>query len=191
MLDINRLEHHDYLAEFAETNLNEVVAKIVQKMRPLATNKNLILNLKLAPNIAIVDLDNLQFETILTNLIDNAIRFTPAEGVINISVQMHETEFDVAVQDNGIGLSEDEQKRVFDKFYQDQNPFDRKHGGVGLGLSIAKEMAAVCGGTILLKSSLGQGAVFTYRQPIKIIKHTGHKGIIEPSPNLINHTSSE
>lgn len=165
ILDVDRLQNNKFLAEFSLVELNQSVQTIVNNLKILANDKKQALLFEPVNPSPFVWTDLLKFEAILTNLIINAIRFTPAGGTVEVLISGDQANFEVAVKDNGIGIAEEEQKRIFDKFYQVADPLKRNHGGVGLGLSIAQEMAKLCGGVILLQSKPGVGSIFSYRQP--------------------------
>jgi signal transduction histidine kinase len=98
---------------------------------------------------------------VFVNLLTNAIRFTPRDGAISIQLTADETEAHVVVQDNGIGLAEDQLEKIFDQFYQVEDHMTRQFGGLGLGLSIAKAFVELHEGRIWAESAgLGQGAAF-------------------------------
>lgn len=165
ILDVDRLQNNEFLAEFTRIELNQLVQTIVNNFKILANDKKQALLFEPANPSPVIWTDPLKFEAILTNLIMNAIQFTPAGGTVEVSISDNPAGFEVAIKDNGIGIAEEEQKRIFNKFYQVADPLKRTHGGVGLGLSIAQEMAKLCGGVIMLQSEPGAGSVFSYRQP--------------------------
>ncbi|MFQ5576465.1 MAG: ATP-binding protein [Anaerolineae bacterium] len=166
-LEVERLEQQDFWLDVVDVDLSQAVQTIVNTLKPLAADKTLTLTFTPLPAPHRVWIDPLKFEAILTNVLANAVQFTPAGGRITVTVAVTPPTFEVSVTDTGIGIPKAEHKRIFNKFYQVQKPLKRKHGGAGLGLSIAREMAHLCGGTITLQSTPGAGAVFTYRQPIR------------------------
>ena len=104
--------------------------------------------------------DHSMIEVIVDNLLSNAIKFTPQGGEINISLQRQGQEVWFAIQDTGIGIPTDQLDRIFKRFYQVESPLRRHHEGMGLGLSIAKELVELHNGRIWAET-LPQGSKFT------------------------------
>ncbi len=102
------------------------------------------------------------------NLVTNAIKFTPSAGQIWIDGWVNNSNIEVEVADNGIGIPETEHDRIFDSFYQIEDSLNRKYEGIGLGLAISKGMIERCGGKIWVKSEVGQGSRFIFSVPIKL-----------------------
>jgi signal transduction histidine kinase len=112
----------------------------------------------------------------LTNVLNNAVKFTPAEGTIAVSVTAHERKGEVwiRVSDNGIGIAEDQLERVFDQFYQVEDPMTRQHEGLGLGLAIARSLLERQNGRIWAESAgLGHGTTFTLALPLAASEASG------------------
>jgi signal transduction histidine kinase len=99
-------------------------------------------------------------EVVMGNLIDNAIKFTPQGGRIDIEVARYGHEARVCVRDNGVGISGDQFDRIFKRFYQVEDPLRRQHEGMGLGLSIAKDLIELHQGRIWVESQEGEGSAF-------------------------------
>jgi signal transduction histidine kinase len=101
----------------------------------------------------------------LTNLIKNAIEFTPEGGQVGVNVSDDEQEISVSVWDTGIGIPEEEHEKIFEPFYQVEDSLTREHEGIGLGLAIAKGMIKRCHGRIWVESVVGEGSRFTFVLP--------------------------
>jgi len=99
-------------------------------------------------------------ETIASNLVSNAIRYTPAGGHVELRVRQHRGELVLAVRDNGVGIAPEHQQRIFERLYRIDETRDRATGGSGLGLAIAHRAAQSLGGDIELESTLGEGSEF-------------------------------
>ena len=102
----------------------------------------------------------------IENLIDNAIKYTPTEGSINISLEKIQDTARLTVKDTGIGISYQHQQRIFERFYRVDKARSRELGGTGLGLSIVKNIAEQHGGSVSLKSQPGFGSSFTVLLPL-------------------------
>jgi signal transduction histidine kinase len=100
---------------------------------------------------------------VLTNLISNAVKFTPEGGRVTIKAAADDREAVFVVSDTGVGIAPEEQELVFEKFRQAANPLTREQGGTGLGLSIVRELAKLLGGDVAVHSELGRGSTFTVR----------------------------
>jgi signal transduction histidine kinase len=110
------------------------------------------------------DLDRL--ERVLTNLLDNALKYSGAQGIVTLSAKTIEHSLAIAVEDNGPGIQPDALPNIFDRFYCVEKSRSKKHGGSGLGLSICRELVWTLGGTIRVQSRPGHGSTFTVTLPI-------------------------
>jgi two-component system sensor histidine kinase BarA len=115
--------------------------------------------------------DEYRLRQILNNLLSNAIKFTPEGGRIKVSARRENGFLVLQVSDTGVGISEEDQQIIFEKFRQGRtaiptgDPFTREHSGSGLGLSIVKELCRLMGGEVSVQSQLGVGSTFTVRIP--------------------------
>ncbi len=110
--------------------------------------------------------DRRAFSQILINLVSNAIKFTPRGGQVTVSARCDGAKFAVIVEDSGVGIAEEDLRRVGEAFFQARASYDRRHDGSGLGLSIVKGLVALHGGDIEIRSRLGEGTRVTVRLPI-------------------------
>jgi signal transduction histidine kinase len=133
----------------------------------LATRKGVQLNVhNNNPPIALSGDEDLLKRMIL-NLLDNAVKYTPAGGEISLTLERQNGNAQIVVRDTGIGISEQDQLRVFDRFYRVDKARSRALGGAGLGLSIVRWIVDAHGGKIQIHSSDGIGSVFTVELPLK------------------------
>lgn len=145
--------------------LSDIVAKAVESRRPTATKAGLTLELHLAPDLPLVPGDPYLLQHAVDCLLDNALKFTPTGGQIEVEVY---TELDwicLAVTDSGIGIAAEEMTQIFTPFYQVDGSTTRRYNGMGLGLSVAKAVVEEHGGEIAVSSRPGQGSRFTVRLP--------------------------
>ncbi|MBI1879497.1 MAG: cell wall metabolism sensor histidine kinase WalK, partial [Chloroflexi bacterium] len=111
--------------------------------------------------------DRQKFDLIIVNLMNNAVKFTPHEGRIRFKARVTgENMTTISVTNSGISIPRKELSRIFDRFYQLEKSLTREHGGIGLGLSIAKGMVNACGGEIYAESEEGQDTTFTFTLPL-------------------------
>jgi two-component system phosphate regulon sensor histidine kinase PhoR len=106
-------------------------------------------------------------EQAVFNLVDNAVKYSEAEGTVTVSAERRDTEVAISVQDQGCGIASEHLSRLFERFYVVDKGRSRKLGGTGLGLAIVKHITQVHGGSVTVKSSLGRGSTFTIHLPIE------------------------
>jgi PAS domain S-box-containing protein len=158
-----------------ETNINLICKLVYEQYSSKAKDKNVTLGLKTVLNDdeAIIITDATKLTQILTNLIDNALKFT-LQGDVNFGYTVKDNQLEFYVEDSGIGIDLDMQKVIFNRFRQVETTDARNFGGSGLGLSISKAYAEMLGGEMWLSSELGKGSVFYFNIPYKnaIVKKT-------------------
>jgi len=145
--------------------LDLLIKDIGNLFEVLATQK--IIGLKIDPIQEMVVMgDKIRLQQLFTNLIDNALKFTPEGGSIRICVEKNRDSVQVKVMDTGIGIPKEEQEKIFKRFYRVDKSRSRETGGVGLGLSIAQWVAHAHKGTIQLQSNPGKGSIFIVTLPL-------------------------
>jgi heavy metal sensor kinase len=148
-------------------SLNDAVADCARAAQVLALRKGVRLKLENdSPSIALNGDEEL-IKRLILNLLDNAVKYTPEGGEISLALARQNGNAEIVVRDTGIGISETDQTRVFDRFFRVDKARARTLGGAGLGLSIAQWIVAVHGGEISLLSTPGQGSTFTVLLPIE------------------------
>jgi signal transduction histidine kinase len=145
-----------------------LIEDAVSDVLSLAEAKGHRLSVALVPEDLTVDVDQVRAVMALTNILNNAVRFTPPGGLITVRADLRDSqEVWITVTDNGIGIPTDKLEQIFDKFYQIEDHMTRKHGGMGIGLSIARALAEAHGGRVWASSAgPGQGATFTLALPL-------------------------
>ena len=133
-----------------------------------ADRKDVELRVQLPTDSPAVSQDAGKLRQILTNLLGNAVKFTPAGGRITLKAAVEGDELTLTVTDTGVGIAPEEQEVVFQKFRQTSHPLTREQGGTGLGLSIVRELAKLLGGDVALDSELGRGSTFTVTVPARL-----------------------
>jgi len=165
LLTLEELESQQELVAREKVNLEELVRNVISQFENVAKEKNLFLRLELPAEIPSVWGDAFRLEQMLTNLVDNALKYTDKGGV-TIRLEKGEKEVLITVQDTGIGIAPEHLGRIFERFYVVDRSRSRKFGGTGLGLSIVKHIVLLHGGKIEVKSSPGSGSTFTVSLPI-------------------------
>jgi PAS domain S-box-containing protein len=148
-------------------DLATLLEPVEEAIRPLLTGRDLVLDLVRPDEPLLVLGDRAQLERVLINLLSNAVKFTEEGGKIVCRLEQHETEAWLVVSDTGIGIPEDEQSGLFQKFFRSSTAQQRAIQGTGLGLSIVAAIVAAHGGRIGVDSAHLQGSTFTVRLPLK------------------------
>ncbi|MCD6385092.1 HAMP domain-containing histidine kinase [Candidatus Sumerlaeota bacterium] len=167
MVDLSHLESGELELQPQPVRFSEIVELVLEGIRPLAEEKEHTISTEIPPDLPTIVADKQKLCVILSNLLSNAIKFTETGGQISIRAEVDGDALLVAVTDNGIGIPEKEQERIFDRFYQVESSLRREHKGIGLGLSIAKGMVELHGGTIWVESQPGSGSTFYFRIPLR------------------------
>jgi signal transduction histidine kinase len=163
ILELAKLEAGKMRLHPEPVNPASVCEHAVAIFRPQAEKKNIDLKVVVDTEGASVRQDAGKLHQILTNLISNAVKFTPEGGRVTIKAQTDGNDLVFTVSDTGVGISPEEQDLIFEKFRQAANPMTREQGGTGLGLSIVRELAKLLHGDVTLQSELGRGSTFTVR----------------------------
>ncbi len=167
LLDIARIESGKVEMKFALHGVRPVVDNVVDLLSPQITGKNIQLNINIPPAVKEFYVDVSQAERIFINLINNAIKFTPKKGTITVSASSRQGGdiITFAVSDTGIGIAEDDLKKLFDEFYRVENEINQSVKGTGLGLTLAKNIVEAHRGKIWVNSQPGVGTTFTFTLP--------------------------
>jgi PAS domain S-box-containing protein len=166
LLDMNRLMTGNVQLELELVDLAVLAESAVQTLRPAADAKTVRLSLQTADARGLVSGDSRRLQQVLFNLVHNAVKFTPAGGRVDVGMQTSEAAVSLMVTDSGCGISSSFLPHVFERFRQEDSSSTRQSQGLGLGLSIARHLAELHGGTIRAASGgMGQGATFVLELP--------------------------
>ena len=168
LLDISRMETGRIRFEPRPLQIGEVVADVVNVLAGPAEDKHLSLNYEVAAGLPDVMGDRDRLNQVLTNLIGNAIRYTPDGGDIDVKVYLVERAVRIDVRDTGIGIAPEDMAHLFERFYRADHPLVQETRGTGLGLSIVKMFVEMHGGRIWVQSEPEQGSTFTFILPIPV-----------------------
>ena len=176
LLDLSRIEAGIKLNRM-NLSLPTVVKEVVESLGSVAAEKLINLEIKTADNDLTAWADPDRVAEVLTNLLGNAIKFSPTGGNVTVSLARSGNNWvKVSITDAGTGIRPEEANRIFDKFYQVSHPEQPKATGTGLGLPIAKALVEMHGGRIWLESQVGHGSVFSFtlpaEQPLKLDLHS-------------------
>lgn len=158
LLNLSRLDGGLIELEREEVNVNELFTHVVEMLRPLAQERQVTLLLEQGPEHLALDCDYAQVERALINLVDNALKFTPAGGTVTVGAATMDTQTCIWVQDTGVGIAAEDQARIFHRFHRGRNSDSE---GSGLGLAIVQSVMDAHGGTVTVESEEGEGSRFT------------------------------
>lgn len=165
LLDFSRFEGGTFKLEPRDFDLCTEIEGVIDGLKVKAGTGQLVLESKLPEDAIMIHADSVRIAQVLTNLVENAIKFTPAGGQITVQASEDEQEIRVEVQDSGKKIPTDEAERIFAKFYQLDASNTRRQGGIGLGLSIAKAIVEAHGGRIGLDNTSRHGNTFWFTLP--------------------------
>ncbi len=163
LLDLSRVEFGG-TEEWTEVDLSRVLVEVVSTNQHAAMRQGLGLSLTGSAEL-LVRGDRAQLISVFSNLVDNAIKYSEAGGVVLVESSTQGNEIVVSVTDHGIGIAEGDQKRIFERFYRVDKARSRATGGTGLGLSIVRHIVLEHGGSIDVRSEEGIGSTFLVRMP--------------------------
>lgn len=166
LVDVSLMEQGKLTLERQVVDMTELLDSVLTIIRSSCDNCSSI-NTGVPPDLPPVSVDPVRIKQVLYNVLSNAVKFTPAGGVISVNLSTLPGEVVVSVTDTGIGISESDQLYVFDEFYQGENTGHRKHAGFGLGLPLSRKLVELHGGRIELRSALGEGTTVTIYLPIE------------------------
>ncbi|MBU7008599.1 two-component system histidine kinase PnpS [Phosphitispora fastidiosa] len=165
LLSLSRIEAKQGEIHKTLVNLERLISNVVSVLSPQANEKSLSLNVDIKSPLPALKVDSDMIGQLMINLVDNAIKYTPEGGSINITAIRVKNGIKVAVKDTGIGIPWESIPRLFERFYRVDKARSREMGGTGLGLAIVKHILEVHGGTIDIASRVGRGSTFTFFLP--------------------------
>lgn len=166
LLDVARVTGGLVTLEFDAVDIKRVIADAIEQAEPLIESRRHQVALHLPPDAALVSGDAKRLVQIVSNLLNNAAKYTPEGGLIDLQVQVQDKQVAVLVSDNGIGMTAEFLNYVFDMFSQAQRTADRSQGGLGIGLALVKSLVELHHGSITVKSEgQGCGSKFTVQLP--------------------------
>lgn len=173
LFELSKLETKQVEPAIESFPIAELVQDVVMQYEPRAEEQSVILESELPGRRARVEADIGLIERALSNLIDNAIHYTPEGGEVRVRLDNEQDDVCVEVADTGPGIPEDDLPHIFDRFYRVEKSRDRDRGGAGLGLAIAKTILELHDRTLEVESTVGEGTTFRFRLPLEV--PTGHE----------------
>ena len=167
LLDVSRIISGSLRLDVAPTELQPTIEAAVTNVRPRAQAKGIHLGLVLDPHAVAVSGDPVRLQQIVSNLLVNAVKFTPPGGTVEVRLEVRGAQVDIVVHDTGVGIHREFLPFVFDRFRQEDTTETRRHDGLGLGLAIVRHLVELHNGSISAESpGIDQGATFTVSLPV-------------------------
>jgi PAS domain S-box-containing protein len=167
LLDLSRIVSGKIRIDVQGVNLSSVIRSAVETLKPDAESKGVRLTTAIDPFVRLIRGDPSRLQQVVWNLLSNAIKFTPAGGEVHVALERINSMMEIIVSDTGEGIAPDFLPNVFDRFWQADATTTRRHGGLGIGLSIVKQLVELHGGTVRANSAgLGRGSTFIVSLPI-------------------------
>ncbi len=168
LLSLVKLDKTSADMNITVVSINELLELILKRLRPIAATRNIELVLESFRDVT-AEIDEVKLTLALSNLIENAIKYNRNDGWVKVSLNADHKFFIIKVADSGVGIPEDVQDRVFERFYRVDKARSRETGGTGLGLSITKNIVIMHNGQIKLYSNEKEGTIFSVRIPLTYI----------------------
>jgi PAS domain S-box-containing protein len=180
LLDVSRITRGKLRLQTEPMDLNAAIQRALEAARPLIEQRKHRLEVALAPESLLVHGDMTRLAQVAINLLNNAAKYTPEGGEIRVSSAVEAGDVVMSVRDNGVGIPPSLLERVFDLFAQGERTLDRSEGGLGIGLTLARRLVELHGGTITARSAgPGQGAEFAIRLPHLQLEHAQTRPPVE------------
>lgn len=167
LLNVSRLDKGEIQFKSEPVEIDKLVKKIAKSLEPFAASRNVKLKLDLDENLPQVQGDELYLNIVVNNFIDNAIKYSkPEGGMVRVRAHQEDSQIRVEIEDEGVGISEKDQKLIFSKFFRGSNAEQTQTDGTGLGLFIGQSIIKNLGGKISFRSKLKEGTTFWFTLPI-------------------------
>lgn len=169
LLTLSKLDYGKMDMKFSHFSIKKLLETVFEAMRLEACNKNLEFSLNVRADLPEMNGDKERLEQVVVNILSNAVKYTPSGGRVELIAAMRDSQhIFIKVRDNGIGIPQEDQPRLFERFYRVDKARSRAAGGTGLGLAIAKEIVEIHKGTIFMESSTDVGTTFTIVLPVNL-----------------------
>lgn len=168
LLDVAKADASETLIEPKPVRLDKLLHTFLEDHKKYIKNKGFSLHISIADDLPIVMIDTNSFDTILSNLVDNAIKYSNGDNYLGITLERNKKNVVLKVEDHGVGIPKKHISNIFEKFYRMEDTLTAETKGHGLGLSIVKNLVELNGGTINVKSESGNGSIFIVNFPIMV-----------------------
>ncbi len=168
LLSLVKMDRKSADLHIKETNINQLIDQVLKRLRPIADQNHVELVLESFKPI-LAEVDEASLTLALTNLIENGIKYNKKNGWVHVSLNIDNKYFYVKIEDSGIGIPEEAQEHIFERFYRVDKSHSREIGGTGLGLAITRSAVLAHHGAIKVYSKEDEGTTFTVRIPLKYV----------------------
>lgn len=168
LLSLVKMDKRSSDITIKETNINDLIELILKRLRPIAAKQNIELVLESFHPI-LAEVDETKLTLALSNLVENGIKYNKENGWVHVSLNVDNNFFYVKVEDSGMGIPEEDQEHIFERFFRVDKSHSREIGGTGLGLAITKSAVLMHHGAVRVYSKEGEGTTFTVRIPLKYV----------------------
>ena len=148
-----------------QVNINNLIETVLKRLRPIARRKDVELEF-ISMREVNASVDEVKISQIITNLVDNAIKYNRDQGWVTVTLDADHQYFSVEVKDSGLGIPEESIEHIYERFYRVDKSHSREIGGTGLGLAITRSAILMHRGTITVESTVGEGSTFTIKIPL-------------------------
>lgn len=176
LLDLAKVEAGRLDVKPKSFEIHDLFGALRGMLKPLLAESSLNLVFETADDLPVLYTDEQKISQILRNFISNAIKFTP-RGEVRVTATLHDSEIELSVTDTGIGISESDQRIIFEEFAQVESSLQRRVKGTGLGLPLSRKLAELIGGSVEVRSIVGQGSTFSLTVPLR---YAGVSSVSEP-----------
>jgi signal transduction histidine kinase len=177
LLDLSRLESGDVPLDRSVVPLGPLVSQVLSEIDVARPGRGVEVSSRVADDVPPAFADRERVHQVLFNLVDNAVRFTPAGGAVTVSAHRHDGNVEIEVQDSGVGIVAEHLPRLFDRFYRvDTSRSRADDSGTGIGLAIARSVVEAHGGHIRADSEPGKGSTFTFELPVAMPANGERRG---------------
>ncbi|MCD4821044.1 MAG: PAS domain S-box protein [Methanococcoides sp.] len=166
ILDLSKIEAGKMELHPEEFEVSSAIEEVNIMVASMAEKKRIAITADLADNTTVIEADKTKFKQILYNLLSNAIKFTDQGGSVTIGEKTLDDLVHISVKDSGIGISPEDQDKLFNPFFQVDSSSTREYGGTGLGLALIKKFVEMHGGEVWVESEVGKGSIFTFSIPM-------------------------
>jgi signal transduction histidine kinase len=167
ILEIGRIDEGKVQLHFEKARIEDLVADVMQTLRAEIDRKQMEAVVEIESGLPEIVVDPRRLTQVIMNLVSNAVKYTFPKGFIRVQASLNPAGMlQMDVIDNGVGLTPEQQKKLFQRFYRADNPLRTEAGGTGLGLSIAKSFVELHGGEMWVESEIGKGSTFSFIIPI-------------------------
>ncbi|MEE3717245.1 PAS domain S-box protein [Tumidithrix elongata RA019] len=174
ILDVSKIESGKFVLEVDSVSINRLCESSLVFVRQQAVKKSIQINTEIQPDLGEIIVDERRIRQVLINLLNNAIKFTPDNGIVTLKVKVEaqrnqaqklEASISFSIIDTGIGIAPKDLDRLFQPFVQIDSSLNRQYEGTGLGLTVVKQITELHGGSVTVTSEIGRGSCFTVRLP--------------------------